>query len=545
MKPSVILDAGHGGKDSGAVGPGGLQEKAVALSVVMLLGALLIEAGVDVHYTRKSDVFIELAERARLGNEKGVDLFVSVHCNSADNPAGGFEVYTTPGKTKSDDAATECFKTFGDEFPSARRRMDSSDGDPDKEANFAVLRLSHGAALLQGLLDELGYQPDPEKRGGLQDLSSARRLGLIWQMQLDMAHGHARWQSGMKQDVLDAFPAQELVRDHERMERRDWPQIWKDHNGVFYGEPGPDYPGAPGRMIALKTDPIWTEISRFGVPWPPFDWGSGMGLRNVRRREAEKLGLLDPEDAMIPQDKPFTQGVRASTKGLPVASLERIRSEFGDYIKFDPDEIVWNYTPKSDEHPRTEIRETLRARARSGFERGEAALGRLRRNDNGAEAFYGSPQADEIRRLYLAQAAAVSVGRKALFHDTFNEGEGRALERAIREGFPGVMAEWRDGHLIAWRPGLLNESADELHALSDGESPRNGMLLGYGRESMALPGEDHALVLIQNAAGETVTGFHAPRGTADVFAQARLRDLADATGEAFTYVIVPRKGGAQ
>jgi N-acetylmuramoyl-L-alanine amidase len=147
-KPSAMIDAGHGGEDPGAVGPGGLQEKAVALSVAMLTGALLVEAGVDVYYTRKTDVFVALPERARLANDRGVDVLLSIHCNSAKIPASGFEVFTTPGDTGADPFATELFKAFGAEFPTMPRRVDTKDGDPDKEADFAVLRKSRMPAAL-------------------------------------------------------------------------------------------------------------------------------------------------------------------------------------------------------------------------------------------------------------------------------------------------------------------------------------------------------------------------------------------------------------
>ena len=188
---------------------------------------------------------------------------------------------------------------------------------------------------MQDLLGSLGYQPDPEKRGGLQDLSSAPRLALIWEMQLAQAHGHARWKTGMDPDILDAVPAQELVRDMQREHERDWPEIWERNGGRFFGDPGPDYPRAEGRMIALKTDPIWTQISRFGVPWPPFDWGSGMGLRNVRHAEAVELGLIRGDETFTPLDVPFNQGLQASIKGLPQAGLERLQERFGDRVLID------------------------------------------------------------------------------------------------------------------------------------------------------------------------------------------------------------------
>lgn len=143
-----MIDAGHGGRDPGAVGPGGAKEKRIALTVALLTGGILAAAGVDVFYTRKDDTFLELPERAKLANATSVDLFLSVHCNSAGTPASGFEVYTTPGQTLSDAYATELFMAFGREFPAMPKRVDSKDGDPDKEAEFAVLRLTRMPAVL-------------------------------------------------------------------------------------------------------------------------------------------------------------------------------------------------------------------------------------------------------------------------------------------------------------------------------------------------------------------------------------------------------------
>ena len=99
----IVLDAGHGGKDSGTISPGGLQEKDVALDVVQRLGKLIQErTDVQVVYTRNSDVFIPLWERTKIANEAGGKLFVSIHVNASKNrSASGFETFLLrPGKSQ-------------------------------------------------------------------------------------------------------------------------------------------------------------------------------------------------------------------------------------------------------------------------------------------------------------------------------------------------------------------------------------------------------------------------------------------------------------
>lgn len=84
-KYKVVIDAGHGGKDSGAQGFG-LNEKDVALSVSLLIGELLQKrTDIEIVYTRIKDEFIGLRERATIANEAKADLFISIHCNSVLN----------------------------------------------------------------------------------------------------------------------------------------------------------------------------------------------------------------------------------------------------------------------------------------------------------------------------------------------------------------------------------------------------------------------------------------------------------------------------
>ena len=90
----ICIDPGHGGKDPGAVS-GGVQEKAVVLNVAKKIGAFLEAKGCTVMFTRETDVFVELSDRARMANAAKADLYVSVHCNSVEGNARatGMEVY--------------------------------------------------------------------------------------------------------------------------------------------------------------------------------------------------------------------------------------------------------------------------------------------------------------------------------------------------------------------------------------------------------------------------------------------------------------------
>lgn len=91
----VVVDPGHGGHDSGAIGYGGIKEKDIVLEVAKKLRDILTgKLGVEVVMTRDTDVFVELSERTAIANTVNADLFISVHANASRNKkAGGIETY--------------------------------------------------------------------------------------------------------------------------------------------------------------------------------------------------------------------------------------------------------------------------------------------------------------------------------------------------------------------------------------------------------------------------------------------------------------------
>ena len=91
----IVIDPGHGGHDTGTIGPTGLSEKDLVLDVALRLQQILEhKTGYDVILTRSDDTFIPLEERTAIANEKAADLFLSIHANaSRDQGARGIETY--------------------------------------------------------------------------------------------------------------------------------------------------------------------------------------------------------------------------------------------------------------------------------------------------------------------------------------------------------------------------------------------------------------------------------------------------------------------
>ena len=92
----IVIDAGHGGHDTGTIGPTGLMEKDLCLDVALRLGKIIQQRlpGADVVYTRSDDTFVPLEERTHIANEAKADLFISIHANSShDHGARGIETY--------------------------------------------------------------------------------------------------------------------------------------------------------------------------------------------------------------------------------------------------------------------------------------------------------------------------------------------------------------------------------------------------------------------------------------------------------------------
>lgn len=170
-QPIIVLDPGHGGKDPGAVG-NGLQEKNVVLDLALKIGKKLEARGAKVFYTRTTDVFIDLSQRAKMANDWKADFFMSLHINSAANvTASGYESFIYSGVNGG---ATAAYQNIIHRKITA---LYATAGVPDrgqKKANFAVLRETNMPAVLQ----EFGFISSSKDAGLLDSPVFVEKLAI-------------------------------------------------------------------------------------------------------------------------------------------------------------------------------------------------------------------------------------------------------------------------------------------------------------------------------------------------------------------------------
>ncbi len=210
----VVIDAGHGGKDPGAIGKKA-QEKEICLAIALKLGYYIetyIE-GVEVIYTRKTDDFIELHERANIANDNNADLFISIHVNSTEgNTAYGTSTYVM-GLHKSDDQM-EVAKTENSVIlQEADYKKKYSGFDPDSPETYIILNLYQNAYFDQSVILAEKVQTQFEKRAGRKN-GGVRQAGLLvlWQTTMPSVLIETGFISNKKEeDFLITTYGQEII----------------------------------------------------------------------------------------------------------------------------------------------------------------------------------------------------------------------------------------------------------------------------------------------------------------------------------------------
>ncbi|MCF8002574.1 MAG: N-acetylmuramoyl-L-alanine amidase [Halanaerobiales bacterium] len=165
----IILDAGHGGFDPGAIGTSGLEEKVVNLDIALRVKKLLKKSDYNVLLTREKDNFISLKGRVRLANQKNARVFVSIHSNSSRGFSEGTEAFLAPAKTgDSLPLAESIHNKLVDELKLKDRGI--------KKENFYVIKYTEMPAVLV----EVAFLSNPHEESLLEnDLFRERAASAI------------------------------------------------------------------------------------------------------------------------------------------------------------------------------------------------------------------------------------------------------------------------------------------------------------------------------------------------------------------------------
>ena len=166
----VVIDAGHGGKDPGAVGPGGVHEKDVTLALAWCIAREAINyPGLCIVLTRVDDRFLELKERVALGRHVRAAAYVSIHANAAaDTAVRGVETYPSD-RARYGEASLRLAQALQGAVVSATRSKDRG----VRFESFYISRATMPAALL-----EVGFVTQKDEAQSLQDPSTQRRIAI-------------------------------------------------------------------------------------------------------------------------------------------------------------------------------------------------------------------------------------------------------------------------------------------------------------------------------------------------------------------------------
>jgi len=175
-KKRIVIDVGHGGKDSGAIGINNIQEKDIVLDIANAILKLNNELNkpLDIYLTRYSDTLISLSDRTKLVKALKADLFVSLHCNHSDNPnARGIEVYTS---RKQEEYSKESV-FLGYQIERTLCELIGYESRGIKFANFQVLRETIGNCI--SVLLELGFLSYKEESDYLSNTTNIKFMALV------------------------------------------------------------------------------------------------------------------------------------------------------------------------------------------------------------------------------------------------------------------------------------------------------------------------------------------------------------------------------
>ena len=211
--------------------------------------------------------------------------------------------------------------------PSTETRADRVTPDNPEGKVTTGLNPATARARLKAFFEKIGYSAKPGEEGTIKDLSSDARINLVVKTNVQVNQGAGQFiQGNANQDVIDAFPAWELVRYEDREVPRG---ERRGPKGAIVDDPGNDWPSRfraaaeeagddaalevlekTGRMIALKSSGVWQALGdgagdhddALGNPFPPFAFNTGMWTEDVAYKECVEVGLIDEGDKIEPAE---------------------------------------------------------------------------------------------------------------------------------------------------------------------------------------------------------------------------------------------------
>tara|TARA_R110002049_G_scaffold133066_1_gene292478 strand:- start:9489 stop:10172 length:684 start_codon:yes stop_codon:yes gene_type:complete len=175
-KKVIVIDPGHGGKDSGAIGINGVKEKEVVLNIALEILKLneKSKTPLGIYLTRYKDTLISLSDRTKLAKSLNADLFISLHCNHSENPnARGIEVYVVNVMLQYSKDST----WFAFQLQSAVKKKLGFESRGVKFANFQVLRET--IEYCPSALFELGFSSNWNESNYLNNSDNFQILALV------------------------------------------------------------------------------------------------------------------------------------------------------------------------------------------------------------------------------------------------------------------------------------------------------------------------------------------------------------------------------
>ncbi|NUK31055.1 N-acetylmuramoyl-L-alanine amidase [Parageobacillus sp. VR-IP] len=232
-----VIDWGHGGSDPGAVG-NGLREKDLTMKIGKMIGDMLGEyEGVQVIYTRTSDCYLSLEERAEIANKACADFFLSVHINAGGGT--GFESYIYNGNVSAKTIA--CQNVIHGEI---MRAIGNVKDRGKKRANYAVLRLTNMPAILTEnlFIDNANDAAKLKSDQFLQQIAYGHVIGLEKAFGLKKKGGQITVQKDTVKDDITGHWAEESIRKAIKT------GIIKGHSD---GRFGPDEPVTRAQLAVI------------------------------------------------------------------------------------------------------------------------------------------------------------------------------------------------------------------------------------------------------------------------------------------------------